>query len=88
MSRRQRQRYLVARGGQCIYCKPHNWRAFHEPEERDCMQPCILAPVYTIEAGNKREAVAEAKRRYAVDAPTIQERSQSGEKQCSLTSAA
>ena len=80
MSQRQRQRYLVARGGRCIYCKPHGWKAFREPEERDCMQPCIRPPIYTIEAGNKREAVAEAKRRHAADTSTAREHSQSGGK--------
>ena len=80
MSQRQRQRYLVTRGGQCIYCKPHNWKAFRDPQERDCMQPCILSPMYAIEASNKREAVAEAKQRYAADARTIGEQSQSGER--------
>ena len=80
MRLRYPQRYLVARGGQCIYCKPHSWKAFRNPEERDCMQPCILSPVYAIETFNKREAVAEAKRRYAADAFAIHEHSQSGER--------
>jgi hypothetical protein len=80
MRQRQRQRFLVARGGRCIYCNPHDWRAFREPEERDCMQPCILAPVYTIEASTKREAVAEAKRRHEADALTRRGHSKSGER--------
>jgi hypothetical protein len=36
--------------------------------------------MYAIEASNKREAVAEAKQRYAADARTIGEQSQSGER--------
>jgi hypothetical protein len=33
------------------------------------MQPCIRVPVYSIEAPNKREAVAQARERYAAEHP-------------------
>jgi len=65
-SRKLRRRwYLVARGAACIVCKAHDWRAFQEPEERDLMSPCTLTPVYTIWASTKREAIAQAKERFA-----------------------
>jgi hypothetical protein len=79
MRQRQRRQYLVVRGGQCSHCKPHDWRAFRDPEERDCMQPCILTPLYAVEAVNKREAVAEAKRRFMSDAPTAHQPAPTGE---------
>jgi len=54
---KEQRRYLVARGAGCIVCTAHGWRAFKEPEERDCMSPCTLAPIYTVWARSKREAV-------------------------------
>lgn len=60
----QRRRYLVARGGACVVCKAHPWRAFREPEERDLMSPCTRSPLYTVWTVTKREAVAVAKHRF------------------------
>ncbi len=65
MKRVKRRLYLVARGAACVSCTAHGWRAFRDPEEKDRMSPCTLAPIYTIEAKNKREAVAMIKARYA-----------------------
>jgi len=59
------RQYLVARGSACIFCKAHGWRAYKDPEERDLMSPCVLDPLYTIWARTKRDAVAEAKRRFS-----------------------
>ena len=57
--KRPKQRpYLVARGRGCILCKPHDWKAFREPEERDLMSPCTRLPIYSVVAANKQEAVA------------------------------
>lgn len=67
MRRRKLRWYLVARCAGCIICVPHNWKAFRDPGERDCMSPCIRVPVYAIEAPNKRGAVAQARERYAAD---------------------
>lgn len=60
----QHHRYLVARGGACVVCKAHPWRAFREPEERDLMSPCTLTPIYTVWAASKREAVTIAKQQF------------------------
>ena len=49
--------YLVARGASCVSCTAHSWRAFSDPEEKDMMSPCTLAPIYRVRARNKREAV-------------------------------
>ena len=67
MKRRKRRLYLVARGARCLFCVPHSWKAFREPEERDCMSPCTREPIYTIEAENKRAAVAIARTRFATE---------------------
>lgn len=64
MKRKQR-RYLVARGASCVICTAHGWRAFREPEERDCMSPCTRDPIYEVWARNKCEAVAIARARFA-----------------------
>ena len=61
----RRRRYLVARGSSCIVCVAHGWRAFREPEERDCLSPCTRTPIYTVWARNKREAVTIARTRFA-----------------------
>jgi hypothetical protein len=64
-SRKDRYRpYVVARGGACVFCKAHDWRAFKDPEERDALSPCTRAPILTIWARTKPEAVEEATRRF------------------------
>ena len=67
MKRRRRRLYLVARGASCLLCKAHSWKAFREPEERDCMSPCTRSLIYAIEAESKREAVALARARFAAE---------------------
>src|SRR5262245_30917858 len=42
--------YLVARGGACLLCTAHSWKAFREPEERDHLSPCTRLQIYRIEA--------------------------------------
>lgn len=59
--------YLVARGASCVSCTAHSWRAFRDPEERDVMSPCTLAPIYRVRARNKREAVAAVVARMAAE---------------------
>ena len=57
--KRAKQRpYLVARGGSCILCKVHDWRAFRDPEDKDRMSPCTRLPIYSVLAVSKQEAVA------------------------------
>ena len=67
MKQRRRRLYLVARGADCLLCKAHSWKAFQEPEERDCMSPCTRLPVYLIEAESKRAAVAIARTRFTAE---------------------
>ena len=67
MKPHRRRLYLVARGASCLLCIAHSWKAFREPEERDCMSPCTRDPICAIEAENKREAVAIARTRFATE---------------------
>ena len=67
MKPRRRRLYWVARGASCLLCKAHSWKAFREPEERDCMSPCTRSPIYAIEAESKRAAVAIARTRFATE---------------------
>ena len=67
MKRKRQRRYWVAQGAGCIICTPHDWKAFREPEERDCMSPCTRDPIYEVMATSKREAVAIAKTRCATE---------------------
>ena len=60
--------YLVARGGRCLVCRSHGWRAFRDPEERDCLPPCVRAPLYRITARTKADAVRLAQTRFAAEA--------------------
>jgi hypothetical protein len=62
--------YLVARGGRCIVCRPHGWRAFRDPEERDCMPACVRVPIYRITARTKADAVRLARSRFAAETPS------------------
>jgi hypothetical protein len=62
--------YLVARGGRCIVCRPHGWRAFRDPEERDCMPACVRVPIYRITARTKADAVRLARSRFAAERPS------------------
>lgn len=59
--------YLVVRGGRCLSCRPRGWRAFRDPEERDCMPPCVRAPIYRITARTKAHAVRLAQTRFAAE---------------------
>jgi hypothetical protein len=68
--KRKRRRYLVARGASCVVCTAHGWRAYREPEERECMSPCTRTPIYAVWARNKRGAVALAKARFANEGTT------------------
>jgi hypothetical protein len=68
--RRSAKIYLVARGGRCLLCRPHRWRAFRDPEERDCMPPYVRAPIYRITARTKADAVRFAQTRFAAETPS------------------
>jgi hypothetical protein len=59
--------YLVVRGGRCLSCRPHGWRAFRDPEERDRMPPCVRVPIYRITARTKADAVRLAQTRFAAE---------------------
>jgi len=78
MGRKQR-RYWVARGGSCIVCTAHGWRAYREPEERDFMSPCTRGPIYEVAARNKGEAVAMARTRFAQEVRHGQETAHQGQ---------
>jgi hypothetical protein len=62
--------YLVARGGCCLVCRPHGWCAFRDPEECDCMSPCVRVPIYRITARTKADAVQLARSRFAAATPS------------------
>jgi hypothetical protein len=62
--------YLVACGGRCLVCRPHGWRAFRDPEERDCMPPRVWVPLYRITARTKADAVRLAQSRFAAEMPS------------------